>query len=66
MDDKSRFSVTSSMHIRVQSFDSLKRFSTSKKNFRKEMFWSRGFCLLTTGGYPIDGVKKYIENQDKK
>ena len=27
------------------------------------MFWSRSFCLLTTGGSPIEVVKKYIENQ---
>jgi putative transposase len=33
----------------------------------KEMFWSRGFCLLTTGGSSsIDVVKKYIENQSEK
>ncbi|QHW36277.1 IS200/IS605 family transposase [Staphylococcus ursi] len=29
----------------------------------KEMFWSRSFCLLTTGGAPIDVIKKYIQNQ---
>lgn len=32
----------------------------------KEMFWSRSFCLLTTGGAPIDTIKKYIENQGQK
>lgn len=32
----------------------------------KEMFWSRSFCLLTTGGSPINVVKKYIENQGLK
>ena len=30
------------------------------------MFWSRSFCLLTTGGAPIDIIKEYIENQDQK
>ena len=30
------------------------------------MFWSRSFCLLTTGGSPIEVVKKYIENQGDK
>ena len=29
----------------------------------KEMFWSKSFCLLTTGGAPIDVIKKYIQNQ---
>ncbi|PDZ53993.1 IS200/IS605 family transposase, partial [Bacillus cereus] len=38
-------------------------FPQVKKKIWKEMFWSRSFCLLTTGGLPIDVVKKYIENQ---
>jgi len=38
-------------------------FPQVKKKLWKEMFWSRSFCLLTTGGSPIDVVKKYIENQ---
>ena len=29
----------------------------------KEMFWSKSFCLLTTGSAPIDVIKKYIQNQ---
>ncbi|HHK2084081.1 TPA: IS200/IS605 family transposase [Enterococcus faecalis] len=29
----------------------------------KETFWSKSFCLLTTGGAPIDVIKKYIQNQ---
>ncbi|EMW5544899.1 IS200/IS605 family transposase [Enterococcus faecium] len=29
----------------------------------KEMFWSKSFCLLTTGGAPVDVIKKYIQNQ---
>ncbi|MEK4575885.1 MULTISPECIES: IS200/IS605 family transposase [Bacillus] len=41
-------------------------FPQVKTKLWKEMFWSRSFCLLTTGGSPIDVVKKYIENQDKK
>jgi putative transposase len=32
----------------------------------KEYFWSRSFCLLTTGGAPIDIVKRYIESQGEK
>ncbi|PGX38602.1 IS200/IS605 family transposase, partial [Bacillus cereus] len=38
-------------------------FPQVKKKLWKEMFWSRSFCLLTTGGSPIDVVKTYIENQ---
>ncbi|WP_033707509.1 IS200/IS605 family transposase, partial [Bacillus mycoides] len=37
-------------------------FPQVKKKLWKEMFWSRSFCLLTTGGSPIDVVKEYIEN----
>ncbi|WP_375152015.1 transposase, partial [Enterococcus mundtii] len=29
----------------------------------KEMFWSKSFCLLTTGGAPIDVIKTYVQNQ---
>lgn len=32
----------------------------------KEYFWSQSFCLLTTGGAPIDVIKKYIESQGEK
>ncbi|PEQ87936.1 MULTISPECIES: IS200/IS605 family transposase [Bacillus cereus group] len=41
-------------------------FPQVKKKLWKEMFWSRSFCLLTTGGSPIDIVKTYIENQGEK
>ncbi|TEA44634.1 IS200/IS605 family transposase [Bacillus sp. BH2] len=41
-------------------------FPQVKKKPWKEMFWSRSFCLLTTGGSPIDVVKTYIENQSEK
>ena len=32
----------------------------------KESFWSRSFCLLTTGGAPIEVIKRYIENQGER
>ncbi|QWH69705.1 IS200/IS605 family transposase (plasmid) [Bacillus wiedmannii] len=41
-------------------------FPQVRKKIWKEMFWSRSFCLLTTGGSSIDVVKKYIENQGEK
>lgn len=37
-----------------------------KEKLWKEYFWSRSFCLVTTGGAPLDVVKKYIENQGKE
>lgn len=32
----------------------------------KEMFWSRSFCLFTTGGVPGDVIRQHIENQGEK
>ncbi|WAA12831.1 IS200/IS605 family transposase [Fervidibacillus halotolerans] len=43
-----------------------KHFPQVKRKLWKEYFWSRSFCLLTTGGAPIEGIKKYIENQGMK
>lgn len=34
-----------------------------KQKLWKEYFWSRSYCLITTGGVPIEVIKKYIENQ---
>ncbi|OQR53403.1 IS200/IS605 family transposase [Bacillus sp. CDB3] len=43
-----------------------KDFPKVKQKLWKEMFWSRSFCLITTGGATLDVVQKYIENQDEK
>ncbi|MFZ0369015.1 putative transposase [Halobacillus alkaliphilus] len=43
-----------------------KEFPSVREKLWKEMFWSRSFCLVTTGGSSIEVVKKYIENQEKK
>lgn len=42
-----------------------KEFDTIKKYLWQDMFWSRSFCLLSTGGATIDVIKKYIEDQGK-
>ena len=42
-----------------------KEFPEIKEQLWKEYFWSRSFCLLTTGG-PIEVVKRYIESQGEK
>lgn len=31
-----------------------------------EYFWSRSFCLITTGGANIETIKKYIQSQGLK
>jgi len=43
-----------------------KEFPDIRKKLWKEYFWSRSFCLLTTGGAPIEIIKKYIQSQGEK
>lgn len=43
-----------------------KEFPEIRKYLWKEMFWSRSFCLLTTGGVTIDTIRHYIETQGEK
>ncbi len=40
-----------------------KEYPQIRKQLWKEYFWSRSFCLLTSGGVPIEIIKKYIEQQ---
>ncbi|MGQ9558070.1 MAG: IS200/IS605 family transposase, partial [Desulfurispora sp.] len=40
-----------------------KEFPEIRKYLWKEYFWSRSFCLLTTGGAPIEVIKRYIASQ---
>lgn len=41
-------------------------FPSIRKYLWKEYFWSKSYCLVTTGGAPLEVVKQYIENQGKK
>lgn len=43
-----------------------KEFPSIRNQLWKEHFWSRSYCLITTGGAPIDIVRKYIETQGMK
>ena len=43
-----------------------KEYPKIKDKLWKEAFWSKSFCLLTTGGAPIEIIKKYIEKQGEK
>ena len=43
-----------------------KEFPQIREILWKEMFWSRSFCLLTTGGANIDTIRQYIETQGEK
>lgn len=41
-------------------------FPQIKQYLWKEMFWSRSYCLLTTGGAPIETIRQYMETQGMK
>ena len=43
-----------------------KEFPQIRQKLWKEHFWSQSFCLLTTGGAPIEVIRKYIESQGEK
>jgi len=43
-----------------------KEFPDIKQKLWKEYFWSQSFCLLTTGGVPLEVIRKYIESQGDK
>ena len=36
-----------------------------RKHLWKEMFWSRSFCLITTGGVSADVIRRYIQTQGR-
>lgn len=40
-----------------------KEYPTIRQKLWKEMFWSRSFCLLSSGGAPIETIRQYIGNQ---
>lgn len=41
-------------------------YPTIRQKLWKEMFWSRSFCLLSSGGAPIETIRQYIENQGER
>jgi putative transposase len=43
-----------------------KEFPEIKLQLWKEYFWSRSFCLITTGGVTIEIIKAYIQSQGAK
>lgn len=43
-----------------------KEYQQIRELLWKEAFWSRSFCLLTTGDAPIEVIKRYIESQGEK
>jgi len=43
-----------------------KEFPQIREKLWQEMFWSRSFCLLTTGGAPMEIIQEYIRSQGGK
>ena len=43
-----------------------KEFPQIRQKLWKEHFWSQSFCLLATGGTPVELIKAYIESQGEK
>lgn len=40
-----------------------KEFPAIREKLWKDAFWSQSFCLLTTGGAPLEVIRQYIERQ---
>jgi putative transposase len=34
-----------------------------KRVYRKPVFWSRSYCIISCGGAPLSIIKQYIEQQ---
>lgn len=43
-----------------------KEYPQIREKLWNEYFWSRSFCLISTGGAPIEVIRKYIESQGSK
>lgn len=43
-----------------------KEFPRIRESLWKGMFWSKSYCLLTTGGAPVDVIREYIKTQGEK
>lgn len=42
------------------------KFPEVKKKLWEDTFWSKSYCLITTGQTTLDQLKKYVENQGKE
>lgn len=43
-----------------------KEFPSMREQLWQDMFWSRSFCLLSSGGAPIEVIQEYIKEQGSK
>lgn len=42
-----------------------KEFPHINQQLWKEYFWSRSYCLISTGGAPLEVIRQYIEQQSQ-
>ena len=43
-----------------------KEYPEIREKLWKGAFWSQSFCLLTSGGAPVEVIREYIESQGEK
>ena len=43
-----------------------KEYPEIREKLWKDTFWSKSFCLLTSGGVPAEVIRSYIETQGEK
>lgn len=43
-----------------------KEFPSMREQLWQDMFWSRSFCLLSSGSAPIEVIRQYIKEQGLK
>ena len=43
-----------------------KEFPYVRKKLWKSMFWTKSYCLLTSGGVTVEKIREYIETQGEK
>lgn len=53
------YKSATSRHLRNQYAEHLSKF------YWKPYFWSRSYLILSSGGAPIEVIKRYIQNQKK-
>ncbi len=43
-----------------------KEYPEIREKLWEDYFWSRSFCLISTGGAPIETIRRYIESQGER
>lgn len=42
-----------------------KEYPQTREKLWRESFWTKSYCLITTGGASIETIRKYIEKQGR-